>query len=74
MATSPEPDATCLHLRCKRMLYEAEGEGPERVAPRSAASDTGVCWCGRTQTGRGPDEQPAGKELCVPSRSCYAGF
>jgi hypothetical protein len=28
-------------------------------------------WCNRTQTVVGVDDQPAHKQTCTPSRSCY---
>lgn len=70
----------CLHLRSKEMFYQEAGAPPSEyeramqalsVAPPAAHA----CWCFHTQTGRGPDDQPAGEVACSdPGRGCFKGI
>ena len=36
-----------------------------------AFTDSSHCWCIRTLTEAGPDDQPAGLQHCNPQRSCF---
>jgi hypothetical protein len=59
----------CLNLCSKELSYRPAGSGP------ALPSEHDHCWCLLTQTGRGPDDQPAdAKSCCSPERGCYAGL
>jgi hypothetical protein len=75
MAARFDPTITCLNLRCKQMYYEVdEPEDGATGEPRSGSCDTAAYWCLRTQTGRGPDEKPVGREACTHGgRTCFEG-
>ncbi len=44
---------------------EAPGAGPD------APGASGPCWCNRTLTETGPDDQPVSADLCRAGRSCF---
>jgi hypothetical protein len=76
MATSIDPKSTCLHLRSKQMFYKVpdpEEEAHRREVERLfGACDTTAYWCQCTQTGRGPDGEPANREECSRAgRRCF---
>ena len=80
---SGTPEATaapCLKLLCKEMFYkdmsDTDGlEEDQEVERLFGTCDTSMYWCDCTQTGRGPDDQPANKETCSRAgRSCYVGL
>lgn len=65
-----DPLTTCLQLRSKEMYYEVPG--PEAEEHDEEALDARMYWCECTQTGRGPDGQPAGRRECARTqRSCF---
>jgi hypothetical protein len=73
------PEPICLYLRHKKMLYDDPRRPPteeEREVERLFGTcDTTMCWCELTQTGRGPDDQPANRTACSRvERSCYKGL
>lgn len=69
-----DPRRTCLHLRSKQMFYECPEEAAQKEPPKPGA-DTTVYWCQCTQTGRGPDEEPANHAACtMAARRCFQGF
>src|ERR1019366_3780664 len=65
-----KPSTQCSHLRSKAMFIPGlaqEGSEPDaQAAPRCSH-----CWCNRTLTETGPDEQPVGEEVCQPGRACF---
>jgi hypothetical protein len=71
-----DPLKTCLHLRCKQMLYGAERSQEEQdyLEKHYGKCDTTVYWCDRTQTGRGPDQQRANSTECTKERPCFVGI
>ncbi len=65
-------------LRSKQMFYKDEDREEEEqrreVARLFGECDTTAFWCECTQTGRGPDGEPANCEECSSrSRSCFVG-
>lgn len=69
----------CLYLRHKKMFYTDPNQPPsereKEIEELFGKADTTICWCERTQTGRGPDDQPVNKADCSqPARSCYRGL
>lgn len=67
----------CLNLRSKEMFYKDPGD-PDQAKETErlyATCDTAMYWCDQTQTGRGPDDQPANREGCSCStRTCFLGI
>ncbi len=65
-----KPDNVCRHLRTKKMYIPAQAD-----EVFSAAGDEmghcGHCWCNRTLSEVGFDDQQVGIEICNPSRSCF---
>jgi hypothetical protein len=59
----------CKFLRTKKMFIPA-------LANENASGDGGLqesahCWCNRTLTEVGPDDQPVGRQVCRADRSCF---
>ena len=76
MANEQERRPPCLDLRFKQMFYrdlnEPLSEYEARQRELYGPSDTNAYWCQRTQTGRGPDEQPVNRAACsCADRKCY---
>jgi hypothetical protein len=75
-----DPLSTCVHLRCKQMLYGGgkTAEEQEEIDRHYGPCDTTAYWCDRTQTGRGPDDRPSSREECsakrCAGRSCFVGI
>jgi hypothetical protein len=61
----------CQHLRTKKMFTGATAE--QAFAEKHGEHVT-PChyWCNRTQTAVGVDDQPVHKNVCTPSRTCFA--
>jgi hypothetical protein len=65
-----KPDNCCRHLRTKKLyipeqtdeVFDVEGE---------QFTHHGHCWCNRTLTEVGWDDQQVGVQLCNPSRPCF---
>ena len=79
MPNQPKPIETCLHLRSKEMFYEVPSRAAEEhrkeVERLFGACDTTAYWCECTQTGRGPDDQPASRDACCRAgRKCFVGI
>ena len=71
-----DPLKTCLHLRCKQMFYGAERseEEQEELETDYGRCDTTAYWCGLTELGRGPDDEPCSREECSEARRpCFVG-
>lgn len=69
----------CLYLRYKKMLYTDPNQPPsdweKDFEELFGKADITFCWCERTQTARGPDDQPVSTSDCSrPARSCYRGL
>ena len=64
----PEPKilplATCKHLRCKEMYYDAHGQQDEGAFPQ-------VYWCQKTFENFGPDKGEVDSEECCTDRKCF---
>ena len=60
----------CKHLRSKEMYVV---ERPEDVLEREEDNTVSAChfWCNRTLTVAGPDDRPAGRNICNASRRCF---
>ncbi len=59
----------CKFLRTKKMFIPA-------LTNESAPADDDLhesahCWCNRTLTEVGPDDEPVGRQACHPSRTCF---
>lgn len=69
------PIRRCLHLRSKMdyVSYDSQGNGDENGA---AASGAPPCYCLRTHTVIGPDDDIVSPVECAPGRACYesSGF
>jgi hypothetical protein len=79
MANPSENRETCLNLRSKDMFYkhptDLDAEQAAVVERLYGTADTKAYWCQCTQTGRGPDDQPANKNECSRTgRTCYLGL
>lgn len=79
MSKRIDPLKACLHLRSKEMFYDfpdPEADEQEKDDEQFHEScDTTSFWCSCTQTGRGPDDQPVGREECCRlSRKCFVGI
>lgn len=48
-------------------------ERPEDVLEREEDNTVSAChfWCNRTLTVAGPDDRPAGRNICNASRRCF---
>ena len=71
--------APCLKLLSKELFYKDMSdpglEEVREVEKRFGTCDTAMYWCDCTQTGRGPDDQPANKQACSRAgRGCYVGL
>jgi len=58
----------CVHLRTKTQYFMPDEmqAGPGYIK----VTTTGVYWCARTNTPRGPDDQPSTPARCQPGRAC----
>ncbi len=60
----------CQHLRNKSMFIpELAGNTTELDPDQTGRSSH--CWCNRTLTEVGPDDQPVSPQLCRQPRNCY---
>lgn len=62
--------ACCKHLRAKKMFIPAPAEKPLPEDEESAGRAS-HCWCNRTLTETGPDDQPVHSGICRPDRPCF---
>ena len=60
----------CRHLRTKKMYIPAQADEIYSAADEDAAS-VGHCWCNRTLTETGEDDQPVHPTRCIPQRRCF---
>ncbi len=60
----------CRHLRTKKMYI---GALAEEVLSDEADEQAATCnfWCNLTQAVTGPDDRPAHKAACKPTRPCF---
>ena len=65
-----KPSQICRHFRTKKMFIP---ELADEVFAREngAFTDSSHCWCLRTLTETGPDDQQVGIQICNPSRRCF---
>jgi hypothetical protein len=63
-------DDSCRHLRTKAMFVPAPAgdDAPPEQPPPTGGSH---CWCNCTLSETGPDDRPAGPEVCHPPRACF---
>jgi hypothetical protein len=66
-----KPNNVCRHLRTKKMYIPAQAEEVFAATESELPDSPGHCWCNRTLTEVGPDDQQAGVSLCNPKRSCF---
>jgi hypothetical protein len=67
-----KPAHLCKHFRTKKMYIPAQAHEVFAAAEgRTDADPCGHCWCNRTLSEVGGDDQLAGLEVCNPSRSCF---
>ncbi len=59
----------CVHLRTKTQFYMPDemAAGPGHIK----VTTTGAYWCARTNTPRGPDDQPCTPHGCQNGRGCF---
>ena len=62
--------ALCKHLRTKSMFIPALAQA-QTETENAQADCSSHCWCNRTLTETGPDDQPVGTERCTPTRACF---
>ena len=60
----------CRHLRTKAMFVGATPEEAFADKPDEEVRSS-HCWCNRTQTVAGLDDQPVHKDACRPGRNCF---
>ena len=65
-----KPSHVCKHLRTKQ-LYIPEEADKVFAQENGKFSHSSPCWCNRTLTVTGPDDKPAGVQICSPTRSCF---
>jgi hypothetical protein len=59
----------CKYLRTKKMFIPAlTADGP---TGEDEFADSPHCWCNRTLTEVGPDDNPVGDQVCKSARSCF---
>jgi hypothetical protein len=60
----------CKHLRTKKLFT---GATPAEAFAEKDDEHATPChfWCNLTQTVIGPDDRPAHKDTCEPSRACF---
>ena len=64
-----KPAHVCACLRSKKMYVPAQED--EVFADADEPARAGHCWCNRTLSEIGPDDNLAGVEACSPARSCF---
>ncbi|HEY0944349.1 MAG TPA: hypothetical protein VGD81_03750 [Opitutaceae bacterium] len=70
MPLDPPADPPCRYFRTKRM-YLPPSDMLDPYSPELAAP--AYCWCNKTLTELGADEELAGEVACCrPGRPCYA--
>ncbi len=60
----------CRHLRTKK-LYTGTPAEELFVKPEEENASPCHYWCNLTQTVAGPDDRPANRTACNPSRPCF---
>jgi hypothetical protein len=60
----------CKHLRTKKMFIPAQAAEAFSQASEIEGSSC-HCWCNRTLTEVGADDQPVNPEICRIGRSCF---
>jgi hypothetical protein len=65
-----KPANVCKYLRTKKMFIPAQAD-EVFAREQGAYTDSSHCWCNRTLTETGPDDRPAGLQICSPSRTCF---
>jgi hypothetical protein len=60
----------CRHLRAKQMYIDAQADDL-LVEKEGVEASPCYFWCNLTQTTVGPDDRPANKSVCTPSRPCF---
>lgn len=58
----------CRYLRTKKMYVPAQAS--EALLMKEGESEP-HCWCNRTMTETGPDDQPVNRRDCAHHRSCF---
>jgi hypothetical protein len=53
----------CIHLRTKGLYIDTIRE--------AAFEEQALCWCNKTLTEIGPDDEPVGPKICDGQRGCY---
>ena len=66
-ARSPLESPFCAHLRSKKWYFRT---GPPLVEG-DILDASNHCWCNRTWTALGPDNEPADPSECRSARSCF---
>ena len=79
MSARFDPAKVCQKLRCKEMLIfvdHPEFPGNDADADLYGSHDGTCYWCQFTQTGRGPDGEPAHLADCAlgTARSCFVSL
>ena len=65
------PVNVCRHLRTKKMYIPAQADDVFSASADKNEQPGGHCWCNRTLTEVGLDDNLAGLQSCNPSRSCF---
>ena len=65
-----KPSNCCKHLRTKKLYIPEQADDVFAVAD-DQFTHHGHCWCNRTLSEVGFDNQQVGVQICNPSRSCF---
>ncbi|MGN6555219.1 MAG: hypothetical protein ACTHLW_16045 [Verrucomicrobiota bacterium] len=65
-----KPCNCCKHLRTKKLYIPEQAEEVFAVADEQFTHSS-RCWCNRTLTEVGYDEQQVSVQACNPSRVCF---
>jgi hypothetical protein len=64
------PKGLCPAFLIKHMLTHSL---QDRIYDQRQQAGDGYCWCAKTCTPVGPDDELVAAKSCLPGRSCYDG-
>lgn len=67
------PEGTCRLLRSKSLAMNTDYRRPISPSGWWMMSSTAICWCIRTMSSMGPDENDVHPDLCREPRACFDG-
>jgi hypothetical protein len=67
------PEGTCPLLRSKSLAMNTDYRRPVAADGYWIMSSTAICWCIRTMSTMGPDEDDVHPDKCREPRACFNG-